>query len=94
LKSASLSGQALLTASIKTEPSRAQFAAVSEINNLFVGVARLILPPQLEHGIASFPTSNATSFSECCLHLWQRIRRRVTSAVENFIPNPPGSSYG
>jgi len=30
-------------------PTRAQLAAVSEIKILFVGVARLILSPQLEH---------------------------------------------
>jgi hypothetical protein len=34
---------------INASPTRAQLAAVSEIKNLFVGLARLILAPQLEH---------------------------------------------
>jgi hypothetical protein len=34
---------------INASPTRAQLAAVSKIKSLFVGVARLILAPQLKH---------------------------------------------
>ena len=66
-------------------PMRAQLVAVSAIRILLVGVPRLILAPQDEHGMESLRTSTVTSFSVCCPHFWQRILRMVRSAVENFI---------
>ncbi len=70
-------------------PMRSQLAAVSEIKNLLVGVERLILAPQLAHGIASFLTKTVTICSVCCPHFWQRIRSIVQSEVENFIKASP-----
>jgi hypothetical protein len=70
---------------INTSPMRSQFAAVSAIKILLVGVERLILAPQFPQGIASFLTNAVTIFSAGCPHFWQRIRSIVQSAVENFI---------
>jgi hypothetical protein len=56
---------------------RSQFAAVSAIKILLVGVERLILAPQLPQEIASFLIKTVTIFSVCCPHFWQRIRSIV-----------------